>query len=956
MRQTPAALVLYAISGIASAQTWTISNFAGSNPAAPVNVPATSVSLSPPYAIALDSKGNVFFTTGYYGYYIMRLDAATGILTLVAGNGTSGFSGDDGLAINAQLNTPLGLAVDASGNLYIADSANARVRKVSNGVITTVAGTGALGFGGDGGPATSAQLYEPTGVAVDSAGNLFIADWGNQRIRKVSGGVITTVAGNGALGFSGDGGPATGAQLYNPNGVAVDSAGNLYIADSFNNRIRKVSNGTIATVAGGAPPTGTAPILGPGLPPYGGYGGDGGPATSAQLYDPTGVAVDSAGNIYIADSYNGRVREVSGGVIATVAGGGTSLSDGAANGAKLDPFSLALNSAGNLYIGDINSGRIRILSNGTITTVAGNAQPAGFYSGDGGPATNAQLSFPMGAVVDSAANLYFADSENSRVRKVSDGIIVTVAGNGTFGFSGDKGSATSAALNNPLGVALDTSGNLYIADHDNNRVRKVSTNGVITTVAGSGTQGFSGDGGLATAAQLNGPSGVAVDSSGNLYIADTDNDRVREVSNGAITTVAGNGVPGPSNGIPGGRPYGGFSGDGGPAIDAQMSSPTAVAVDRAGNFYISDYDNNRIRKVSNGIIATVAGNGPNGGISGFGGDGGPATSAQLNEPWGIATDSAGDLYIADAGNQRIRRVSSGVITTIAGDGMPAYSGDNGPAVNAGLNGPTGIAVDSLGIIYVSDTRNSRVRILTPGTSPTISLNGVVPVYSSVPIVQAGSWVSIYGTELATGTFLWNNDFPTSLGGTSVTIANEPAYLWAVSPTQINLQVPADIVANVATVTVTTSNGTGTSTVKFAQQAPSFSLLGDDKHVAAEIATPSGTGAYGGGTYDLLGPVDTFSFTTRPVKAGETLMLYGVGFGPTSPAVTSGMLFSGSAPTVDRILIYIGGVQAHITYSGIMQAGLYQIDVTVPGAPSGDQPLLAVVNGVQTPPGPVVTVQ
>jgi len=956
MRLQPAVILALATSCIASAQTYTIATFAGSSPPAPLNFPATSAGLSPPYGLAVDSTSSVFFTNGYYGYFVLRLAAATGILTLVAGNGTAGFSGDDGLATSAAFNTPLGLARDSVGNLYIADSANSRIRKVSNGVITTVAGNGTPGFSGDGGPATSAQLAGPSNVAVDTAGDLYIVDTGNQRIRKVSNGIITTVAGNGAQGYSGDHGPAAGAHLYNPSAVAIDSAGNLYIADSYNNRIREVSNGVITTVAGGAPPTGTAPILGPGLPPYGGFGGDGGPATAAQLYDPSGVAVDSAGNLYIADFYNGRIREVSNGVINTVAGGGASLSDGSATRAKLAPFRVALDPSGNLYLSDLSGNRIRKVSGGVITTLAGTGQPPPVYSGNNGPAISALLNQPVGVATDTAGNLYFADSGTDRVHKVSGGVITTVAGNGTFGYTGDTGPATSAELNYPIGIALDSAGNLYIADSHNSSVRKVS-NGVITTVAGNGMQGFSGDGGPATSAQLNNPTGVAVDAAGNLYIADSDNGRVRKVStNGLITTVAGNGILAPSNGIPGGRGYGGFSGDGGPATDAQLSTPTSVTVDSAGNLYISDYDNNRVREVSHAIINTVAGSGPNGGFAGFGGDGGPATSGQLNGPWGTAVDSAGNLYIADTGNNRVRKVSNGVITTIAGSTTGGFYGDHGPATSAGLNSPLGVAVGSAGSVYIADSQNSRVRVLTQGTAPTITPNGTVPIYSSVPTIQSGSFVSIYGFELAAGTFLWNNDFPESLGGTSVTIDNKPAYLWTVSPTQINLQVPGDVVTGTVSVAVTTATGTGTSTVTLAPQGPSFNLLGDARHVAAEIATPNGTGAYGGGSYDLAGPTNTFSFATRPVKAGETLALYGVGFGPTVPAVPAGQPFTGSAPTLDKVTITIGGVQANVTWSGMMMAGLYQINVTVPAAPSGDQPLVATVNGVQTPPGPLVTLQ
>ena len=334
---------------------------------------------------------------------------------------------------------------------------------VSGGdTITTIAGTGTAGFVGDGGQATSAQLNHPRGIAVDSQGKVYFADENNQRVREVNGGLITTIAGTGTAGYSGDGGQATSAQLHNPIGVAVDSQGNVYVADTLGNRVRKVSGGIISTVAG----TGTA-----------GYTGDGGQATSAQLNNPYGVAVDSQGNVYIADTLNNRVRKVSGGIISTVAGTGT----------------------------------------------------AG-YSGDGGQATSAQLNQPMAAAVDGQGNLYIADYVNQRIRKVSGGLITTVAGTGTAGFSGDGGQATSAQLNSPFSVAVDAGGNLYIADYSNQRIRRVS-GGIITTVAGTGTAGFSGDGGQAASAQLSGPLGVAADAQGSVYLGDANNQRVRKIEN-----------------------------------------------------------------------------------------------------------------------------------------------------------------------------------------------------------------------------------------------------------------------------------------------------------------------------------------------------------------------------------------------------------------------------------------
>ena len=330
-------------------------------------------------------------------------------------------------------------------------------------LIETVAGDGTAGYGVDGGAAMATQLAWPRGVAVDGSGNLYIADTSNGRIRKVdSSGVITTVAGGG---YGVDGGPATAAQLDRPYGVAVDGAGNLYIADTFNHRIRKVdAAGVITTVAG----IGTN-----------GFGGDGGAAVAAQLNQPSGVAVDGSGNLYIADYRNHRIRKVD--------------------------------------------------SSGDISTVAGNGTKG--HSGDGGAAVAAQLGFPWGVAVDVSGNLYIADSTNGRIRKVdAAGVISTVAGIGTHGYGGDGGAAVAAYLNNPWGVAVDVSGNLYIADTFNQRIRKVDSSGVITTVAGIGTNGFSGDGGAAVAAQLNRPQGVAVDGSGNLYIADTDNTRIRRVS------------------------------------------------------------------------------------------------------------------------------------------------------------------------------------------------------------------------------------------------------------------------------------------------------------------------------------------------------------------------------------------------------------------------------------------
>jgi uncharacterized protein (TIGR03437 family) len=840
-----AVLLTTLLCGSAWGQTYTISTIAGGPPA---NIPGTSLGGLYPAFVAADRAGNVFFAIQNT---VMRLDAATGNLTPVAGNGTSGFSGDGGPATSAQLANPQGLAVDSAGNLYIVDTGNLRIRKISNGVITTLAGNGTQGFSGDG-PATSAQfnLYNsgyPNGVAVDSAGNVYIVDSGNKRIRKISNGVISTVAGNGMTGFSGDNGPATSAELNEPEGLAADSAGNLYIADWQNNRIRMVSNGVISTVVG----TGTR-----------GFSGDGGPATSAQLAYPQSVAVDSAGNLYIADTSNSRIRKVSNGVITTVAGNGGfgfSGDNGPATSAQLNgPVCVAVDSAGNLYIADQPNQRIRKVSNGVITTVVG----GGSSIGDNGPATNAQLYEPSGVAVDSAGNLYIADAYNYRIRKVSNGVITTVAGNGTQGFSGDNGPATSAQFYDPVGVAVDSAGNLYIADFANCRIRKV-TNGVITTVAGNETRGFSGDGGPATNAELNLPAGVAVDSAGNLYIADSA--RIRKVSNGVITTIAGNGISG-------------FSGDNGPAASAQVSDD-GIAVDSAGSLYIADGSNHRIRKISNGVITTVAGDG----VPGFSGDNGPATSAELMYPSGIAVDSAGSLFIADSNNNRIRKVSGGVIVTIAGNGKEGYSGDGGPATSAELYLPFDIAVDSAGRVYIADDTNGTIRVLTPASC----------TYSVSP------------TAL---------QFPASGGSLTVNVQSAASCPWAVSgvPGWITVSTASSGAASASLSLAVGPNNTG---------APLGAVI-VVAGVSVTITQPAPTTVP---LPPIKAVVNAASYIGGPVSPGEMVTIFGTVIGPPTAA------YATVDPSTGKLATTIGGVQ--VLFSGIPAPMIYasstQVSAVVP---------------------------
>ena len=590
---------------------------------------ATNAGLNFPCTAIVDSVGNLFIAD-LVNSRVRKVDT-NGVITTVAGNGTAGYSGDNGAATNAEISnfSNLGLCVDAFGNLFIADAQNNRIRKVAtNGIITTVVGTGSSGFFGDNGSATSATINNPMGVAVDSSNNLYIADSGNNRIRKVNAsGIITTFAGTGTSGYSGDGGAATSAKINNPAGVVVDAAHNLFIVDTGNQCVRKIgTNNIINTVAG----NGTN-----------GFSGDGGVATNANLFNPQNVSVDGIGNLFIADSINNRIRKVgTNGIISTMAGWIVNDTNFATNVTFNIAIGIASDSVGNIYIADSYNNRIRELgTNGIVSTVAGNGIAS--YSGDGGVATNASFRNIWSVTVDSVGNIFIPDRLNNRVRKVdTNGIVSTITGNGTSSFSGDGGAATNATVSAPLAVTCDSVGNLFFVG--NSRVRKVDTSGIIATVAGNGSIGYSGDGGAATNAKLFSPFAVSVDSIGNLFIDDQANFRIRKVdTNGIISTVAGNGTAG-------------YSGDGGVATNANLNNLWGVTADSIGNIFIADTSSQRIRKVgTNGIITTVAGNG----VQGFAGDGSSGKNASLSSPRGLAMDGAGNLYVMDTGNNRVRKVS-----------------------------------------------------------------------------------------------------------------------------------------------------------------------------------------------------------------------------------------------------------------------------------------------------------
>jgi sugar lactone lactonase YvrE len=661
---------------------------------------ASQAQLIFPQAVALGKNGDVLIVDSNNNR-VRKIDGATGVVATLAGGGTPDPVNDGDPAAQAIYSYPSDMAIDSAGNIYIADSSNYRIRKItaSTGIVSTIAGNGQFGFSGDNGPATSASFGNVFGIAVDTSGNVYIADGDNNRVRKVAAatGVITTVAGNGTYGYTGDTFAATSATLASPQDIVVASNGDIFISDSENNVIRKVtvSDGKINTIAGNGTP---------------GYSGDTFAALGAQLDYPNGLALDSSGNLYIADFNNSVIRKITGLNIDTVAGDGTYGYGGdtnlAVNAQLNQPYFVTVAANGDLYIADTFNNVIRKVnkSDGKINTIGG-SNVYGF-SGDNGPALSAKLGGPNAIVLDSTGGVIFSDSDNNRLRRIASGTITTFSGGG---FPGDNKIGTAASLNFPTACAADSAGNVYITDFNDNRVRKVdAASGKITTIAGNAITGFSGDGFPAIDAGINGPVGITVDSAGNVFFSDYYNNRIRKIdaTTGKISTFAGGGVQ---------------TGENVSATTAALVGPTALAVDSSGILYLNDSGNDRIRKINTtNQIVTVAGTG----VAGFGGDNAAATAALLDlvPLSGIAVDSSGNLFIADTNNNRIRRVavSGGKISTVAGNGLNGFAGDGAAAITATVDAPTSVAVDATGYLFITDSNNVRVRKVGVAGKPAIT--------------------------------------------------------------------------------------------------------------------------------------------------------------------------------------------------------------------------------------------
>jgi sugar lactone lactonase YvrE len=639
-----------------------------------------------PSGVAVDAAGNLCVAdTGNSTIRQIGPDGTVATLAGLAGTTNS----TDGTGGAARFYTPSGTAVDSAGNVYVADEGNYTIRKITPaGAVTTLAGKAGNAGSADG-TNSAARFGHPSGVALDTADNVYVADWGNHTIRKITpAGLVTTFAGKAGNAGSADG-TGSNARFNQPSAVVVDNATNVYVADTGNCTIRKITPAGVVTTLAGKP----------------GYLGSADGSGSAARFGstnagPNGLAVDFFGNVYVADTGNNTIRQVTPyGVVTTLAGqaGITGSTDATGTAALLNyPSGVAADSFGNVWVADTGNNTIRqIAPGGVVTTWAGQAAVTGSADATG---TAARFFNPFGMAVDGAANIYVADAGNNTVRLVSPyGAVRTLAGQaGTTGSADGNGGA--AQFNDPTGIAVDGSGNLFVADAANGTIREITGDTTVTTLAGRAGQPGNADGNGSTA-RFYYPSGLTVDGSGNIWLADTGNSTVRQITAGpTITTLAGQAdSPGSGDGL---------------GSMAQFYYPYSVAVNSAGVAYVADTYNHTVRQIeiidlffaTEITVTTLAGQaGTAGGADGNGG------SAQFNYPEGIAVDTAGNIYVADTANNTIRLVTSGgTVTTLAGlAGSPGNADGTGGA--ARFNRPSGVALDSAGNIYVADTFNQCIR-------------------------------------------------------------------------------------------------------------------------------------------------------------------------------------------------------------------------------------------------------
>ena len=846
-----------------------------------------------------------------------------------------------GAAQTAPLASTEGIAVDGFGNVYVADAPDHRIRKIeSSGRIITVAGNGQPGSGGDGGPAGAAQVNSPYGLAIDLLGNLYVADLGNARIRRISAtGIISTVAGGGAGEVSFFGAPMKGtdAKLNSPRNLAVDSSGQLYIADFGANRVYRLSTDGQLTHLVGAAAAGNSP--------------DNATALTAPLKSPTALALDRAGALYIADSGNGTIRRLQRGLLGRVtstAGFNPAIRFATITGLAIDGASgdlyvaegrdtplrritpasdafsfaygardVAVDATGSVWLAD--GPFVRKLSRLGAEVIAGTGNFQ--FGGDGGVAVEARLRSPSGVAVDKAGNVYVADTANHRVRRIGlDGRIDTVAGTGEAGYGGDGGLAIAAKLKSPMGVAVDAAGNVYISDTGNHAIRWVTRAGLIETWAGTGTAGAVGDNGAAKKAQLNRPQGLAVDADGNLTIADTENHRVAKVSAlGWFTVVAGRGTPG--NG-----------GDGVLAKTATLTRPTDVSFDAQGLLYILDGGNKRIRWVNaQGIMM------------GFPSEG-------LVEPVSLAWSSDG-LYVADAGRHRVYLMSpNSSRAEIAGTGEPGFAGDEGLAARAQLNRPMDLAITPSGDLLIADQENHRVRVVSRSVTLPVGVTqpGVSAVVSAASLRVApavpGGLMTLFGAGLGpvvgvAGKVNSLGRWETLVDGVEVRFDGIPAPLFFVQDDQINLQVPRLVTgrARASVVVLVNGNVRGTRTVEVAEAAPAL-FLGEGKQVAA------------------LNQDGGVNLVANSAARGTIVTFFATGAGLWDVEVPDGAPATSAQPRLP-VTLWIAGQAAELLYAGAApgQVGLLQINARMPvRAAPGQAAVVLQVGDAASEVGPVVS--